>query len=359
MIRAKLQELQLDKHLRALYKKYEQILIPGFLVFGFLGDIFTFQALQIATTLKLLFGYLVLAAASMVYLYWFDAHKKEAHPAILIYLRFAAPLAIQLSFGALLSAALLFYWFSGAFAVSWPLFAVIVAIMISSEVFRHIFVRPTVQLTVYSFVFFSYLSILLPYALNSLAGWLFAVSGVISTLGTLALAALLSRFVPRIRQAPGQIYVGVVGVFLAMSTFYLFNLIPPLPLTLRDIGVYHNVERVGDSYQLISERETFIEKLIPGKTLTLDEDGAIYIFNSIFAPANIVTTIYHRWEYKNEDGRWVTSDRLQFLVRGGRSDGYRAYTFKSGLTPGAWRVTVENDRGQTLGRIHFTLVTAK
>lgn len=356
MLRKKWEQLGLDKHLRELYKKYEQILIPGFLVVGFLGDIFTFQTLQIRTTLWLLFGYLLLAAGSMIYLYWFDAHLKSPHTSIWSYLRFIAPFAIQYSFGALLSASLLFYWFSGAFAVSWPLFGVIVAVMISSEVFRHIFVRPTVQLTVYSFVLFSYLSVLLPYALSSLAGWLFAVAGVMSTIITLGFAALLSRFVPRIRQAPGQIYIGVVGVFLAMSTFYLLDLIPPLPLAIRDIGVYHNVERVGSNYILTSEPETLLDQLIPGKQLTLEEGGSIYVFNAIFAPANITTLITHRWEYKNTEGEWIESDRLRFVIRGGRQDGYRSYTMKSGLTPGLWRVTVENNRGQTLGRIRFTLV---
>ena len=98
MLKERLQRLGLDKRLRDLYKQYERILIPGFLVVGFIFDVITFRTLQIKTNLILLMGYVLLAAGSFSYTHIYDAKPQLSPYRIFSYLRFLAPLTEQISF---------------------------------------------------------------------------------------------------------------------------------------------------------------------------------------------------------------------------------------------------------------------
>ncbi|MCK4893685.1 MAG: DUF2914 domain-containing protein, partial [Calditrichia bacterium] len=57
----------------------------------------------------------------------------------------------------------------------------------------------------------------------------------------------------------------------------------------------------------------------------------------------------------SKSGQWLTTDRLKYIVVGGRKAGYRGYTYKRHVVPGEWRVDVQTDDGQTLGRITFEI----
>lgn len=349
---------RLDRHLRTIYKKYERFLIPSFLVSGFVLDVVTFRTLQIITTLWLQLGYAALAGVAICFTHVFDARPHLTSSKILSYLRFLAPLAEQVAIGALLSSALLFYWFSGAFSVSWPLFAIISGVMVSSELFRHVYMRPTVQLSVLNFCLLSYFSILLPIVLKSLNGWVFILSGTLSTLLVLLIVFILGFLAPKLRALRPKLLVAVLMVYLIMSGFYFLKLIPPLPLAIKDAGIYHEVTRTeSGKYKLVGEPESTWQGLWPGQTVHLNSGDPLYAFTAIFVPAELSTVIYHHWEYKNPaTGDWTDQGMLHFVAKGGRQAGFRGYTLKSNLTAGRWRVTVQNHRGQVLGRLNFKIV---
>ena len=64
----------------------------------------------------------------------------------------------------------------------------------------------------------------------------------------------------------------------------------------------------------------------------------------------------HHWQYYDrQEKEWLSVDKLSFEIEGGRQAGYKGYSFKSNLLPGAWRIYVENERGQVLGRIKFNV----
>ncbi len=356
MFKDKLQSFGLDKRLKAIYTKYERLLIPGFLVVGFIFDVITFKALDIRTALQLLFGYVVMAGLVLVYIHIYDARSEPSRWRIWSYLRFLAPLALQLSFGALLSSSLLFYWFSGSLSVSWPLFVVITGIMISSELFRKFYMRPAVQLSLYNFVILSYLAVLFPFILKSLSGWIFILSGAISTLVVMGLVLGLSYFSATIKRQQPSLILASFAVLVVMNAGYFLNLIPPLPLSIREAGMYYDIVRQPGSYELVGPEESWWQALVPGQNIQLDTGDSLYAYTAIFAPAEVLTTIYHTWEYRDPlTDRWIEKSRLSFTARGGRGDGFRGYTLKFALAPGKWRVTVQNVRGQVLGRLPFTI----
>jgi hypothetical protein len=337
------------RELKALYQKYERALIPGTLVFGVIVDSLTFRSINIETAFFLLLVYAVVAGAAIGYINTYDA-RAESSVSAFRYLRLAMPLVIQFSFGALLSASLIFYWFSGAFSVSWPIIFLIALLMVSNDVFRHYYLRPGVQVSVYFFILFSLASVMLPYVLNSMSAWIFVLAGVAS----LGLIAAYLRLFGTLWSIRRRLATPIAVIFVGMNMLYFFNLIPPIPLSLREAGVYHHVERADGDYRLLSEKESFFADLLPGTTIHVGANEPVFVFSAVFAPADLNTRIVHRWQrYDEERDKWVSVATPSFPLIGGRGDGYRGFSQTSNASPGKWRVDVETVRGQVLGRVRF------
>ena len=74
----------------------------------------------------------------------------------------------------------------------------------------------------------------------------------------------------------------------------------------------------------------------------------------MFAPVDLRTTIYHRWQYRPRGaGHFSTTDRIGFAISGGREGGYRGYTIKQRVLPGDWRMDAETAEGRIIGRVSF------
>lgn len=338
--------------IKAFLKKYERLLLPAFLLLGLAVDFVTFKTLNIQTAFMLLTSHLVVAAASLTFVNVYDAKKRTSKT--LGYVRLGVPFIIQLTFGALLSASLIFYWFSGAFSVSWPLIVIFAILMASNDILREYYQRPLVQLSVYFFILFSYLTLVLPFVFRSIDEWVFIVSGSASLILIYLFTDALSRAVPEIKRQRSLILAISILIFSAMNALYFLNIIPPLPLSIRDAGIYHNVERVGNDYVVQEEDYSFVDQIIPGKTIHVTTGERVYLFSAIFAPTDLGTVIVHDWEYL-DDGKWVSRSRPSFAISGGRDAGFRGYSFNSHMETGKWRVSIETARGQVLGRVRFTV----
>lgn len=342
--------------MKALYQKYERFLMPAMLVVGLAADFFTFKNIRIETSLMLLGAYFILAGLAITYIHLYDKPGiQDRHP-VSRATRVVAQMIVQFAFGALLSASFVFYWFSGTVAVSWPLILIFALLMVSNDVLRHYFERPVVQISVYFFTAFSLLSLILPVAFNSIAVWHFVYAGILSLIFISFYIAGIARLVPSMREKRARMFIPVLIIFAAMNAFYFFNVIPPIPLSVREAGVYHDVRRSGSDYLVQAEKETFWQRVWPGQKIHAAPGERLFVFASIFAPADLNTTIVHEWQYYDASaGEWVSKDRLTYPISGGRVQGYRGYTLKTTVQPGKWRVDVETQRGQVLGRVHFTV----
>ena len=338
--------------LSALYKKYERALIPSMLIFGVLVDFFTFKAISIRSSFILLGIHALIAGVTIAYVNYYDSRRIETTSGLFRYVRLASPLLLQFSFGALLSASLIFYWFSGVLSVSWPLMGLIIILIVANDVFREYYMKPVVQLSVYFFILFSISSLVVPYALNSISPWVFLLSGIVSIGLAVVYVTSLFRFLPHLRHEKKRLTIAITVIFLFMNALYFLNIIPPIPLSLREAGVYHDLVRVNGGYSVQAEAESLLQKLAPGQTIHTQPGRPIYVFTTIFAPADLDTEIIHHWQfYDTAERRWVSRDELSFTLFGGNETGYRGYSVKTSVEPGKWRVDVETKRGQVLGRI--------
>ncbi len=346
--------------IKDFFERYERVLLPATLLAGVLIDFVTFKTINLKASFILLSVQAILAGLAVFAINVIDSRERLQGYAVFRYARLFAPFVIQLTFGALLSASFAFYWFSGAFSASWPFFVIIILFMVSNDALRTYYLRPVVQLPVYYFALFSLISIALPYALHSLLPSLFIASGLIAGLLVFAYYVLLSRLIPTLRYEQVSIFSLIGFIFFFMNALYFLNYIPPIPLVLRESGVYHGLERRGDEYALRDEDRGVLERLLPGTTVRAAELEQLFAFSAISAPTDLQTTIVHEWQYFDPaEKEWVTKSTVSYTISGGREEGFRGYSMKSRLEEGRWRVNVKTPRKQTIGRIHFRVERAQ
>lgn len=343
------------------YQRYERFLIPLALLFGLVSDFLLFQYINTAMVFTILAGHLTLAAAMIALIHYGDAEAVRPIWRWLKYVRLFAPVILQFALGALLSSFFVFYWFSGSFFSSWPFIVLVVFLLVSNDLLKAYYLRLPVAIGVYYFILFSYFALVLPYLLSTIEPWVFVVAGLVS-LGTMLLyLGALSLIVPRVlgsRFALGNI---VLVIFVGLHILYFTNMIPPVPLTIRDAGVFHLVERTdaGD-YLVRSEGRSPLYEFFLGTTIHRTQGSAVYVYTAIFAPTELSTRVAHHWyHYDTSAGQWRSMDRIVYPISGGRDDGYRGFTRRTNVFPGKWRVDVETERRQVIGRITFEIENAE
>jgi hypothetical protein len=335
---------------KELYEKYERYLMPAAFLAGFVWDNLTLRRIDLLYENIVFLIYIFVAGAGIILV---NVSPK--------YIRLV-PLFMQFAFGGLFSAFVVFYFRSASFTASWPFLVLLLFFLIGNEIFKKQYLRLVFQLSVFFVVLFSYSIFALPVFIGKMGDGVFLLSGVVSlfVMGLLILALNLS--------IPGKIYhvrralfSSVAGIYVLLNIFYFTNIIPPIPLSLKDIGIYHSVDKISAGqytaasehvpWYSVKERISPVFHWVPGTS--------VYAFSAVFAPTKINTTIFHVWYYFDESrGEWMESSRLGFSIAGGRGGGYRGYTVKSGVFPGKWRVDVTTGRGQILGRLNFGVVKA-
>lgn len=184
-------------------------------------------------------------------------------------------------------------------------------------------------------------------------------SGVSALIVITLLYLLIQYLVPEVAVPQRtRIARAIAIIYVVFNILYFSNAIPPLPLALKDAGVYHKVTRIGTGYQLAAEPQAWYQQfLFTNVVFHYTKGESAWVFSAVFAPSGLSTTLVHEWQrYDAATNQWVTTDTLRFPINGGRDGGYRGYSIKSGITPGKWRVNVKTQYGQTIGRIAFTAV---
>jgi hypothetical protein len=157
----------------------------------------------------------------------------------------------------------------------------------------------------------------------------------------------------QLEQTLWRILGGAVAVVATVVILYFSGLVPPIPLTAKEAGIYQNVVRTADGYQVTHEGSSRWSRFLP-RTVHHVSGTPLYAYSAIFAPSAFSANIVHRWErYDEAQKKWVTESMVAFTLSGGRAGGYRGYSEKDNPQPGKWRVTIETIEGQTIGRLNF------
>jgi hypothetical protein len=190
-----------------------------------------------------------------------------------------------------------------------------------------------------------------------MGAYVFLLSGALSLVLIVLYAAVLRVLhLKRFRESAWSTRTAIGLIFVSINILYFTNIIPPIPLAMKELGVYHSVIKEGGVYVLTEESREWWD-VWSYRTVHVSKGETAYVFGSVFAPTKLETDITHVWERYDPDGDgWVEKDSVTFRIVGGRDGGYRGYSLKRDLDEGLWRVNVESNRGQLIGRIHFTVV---
>lgn len=262
---------------------------------------------------------------------------------------------LQFLLGGLFSAYAIFYSQSTSFSTTAIFLAIIVAFLIGNEFLQTRYSSVKMLISLFALVTLSFFTFFLPV----LTGWM---NSIVFVIGVLITGVIVWKIVQLTLQGLPNVSLRTAftissPAFLLMilcMVLYFLNWIPPIPLSLKFGGIYHQIEKIQDEYILTYEKGPWYD-LWKESNDRVRIDAPVYCFSSVFAPVTLETTIYHHWQWRplDELAYFTTTDRIPITITGGRETGYRSYTTKHRVQTGEWLVNVETEDGRILGRMTF------
>jgi hypothetical protein len=344
--------------IKSFFTRYERYVSPATVVIGFIFDNLTLRRIDVFFSNALLISYLIISALSIMLLNIRESRRTRAEAEHADTIHMILIFMMQFCLGGLFSASFLFYSKSGTLIASWPFLLMLVGYVVGNEILRKNYVRLGFQIAVFFTALFSYLIFFLPIILGKMGDPIFILSGIASLMLTGLFIYILSWFAPaRTAKSAPIVMLSLAGVFALMNALYFTNVIPPIPLSFKEAGIYRSVEKLPDgTYLATGEKQSWFRILASDPILHMVPGQPLYALTSIFAPTNLKTNVIHSWQYYDDkDGGWVVANTVSLAISGGREGGFRTYSVKENVFPGLWRVDVTTPRGQLIGRLTFKL----
>lgn len=317
---------------------------------GFVTDLLLLNRIDDLVDNLILLAYVLLSTTALLLLYVGAAERAPGK--LSRFFTKWTPTLMQYAFGGLLSGMLIFYGRSGDWIASAPFFLVILAVIFGNELVEKRSDRLVYHISLYFIGLFSYVVLVVPVLTGKMGDGIFILSGVIALMLVTFVVQLLYRVVPNFMQANTKRVIVTIGaVYLGFNALYFLSIIPPIPLSLIDLEIVQSVDRFENgNYRIVYEEQPWYRSVPFVRPVVHPVGSQIACFASVYAPTRLTTDIYHRWEYKDEAGKWQEHFRFGYEVSGSNTGGYRGYTELSSFFPGVWRCSVETERGQVLGR---------
>lgn len=264
-------------------------------------------------------------------------------------------LLVHFMLGSLISLYSLFFLKSASLASSLLFIVLIMGVLVANELPRVQSAGLGLKVALYALCLFSFFSMLWPTFLGFVGRVPFALSLASTGIVVAYIARWVHRRIPNRRLASRRILLPGAALGALTVAFYFLGWIPPVPLAVVDMGIYHRVEKRGDRYWLYHERPAWALWRKGDQDFEARSGEAVYFFSRIYSPARFSDELTLHWFWRDPRGGWVSSDRIPMKILGGRREGFRGFSYKQNYVPGDWRVKVETTDGREIGRIRFRL----
>lgn len=343
---------------RNFYTRYERPISSFSLVLGFIIDALTLKRADKLWENLWILGYIILIGIFIILIH--STEHTEERKDISDKTHFWYVNILQFCLGGALSANLVLYYRSASIFVVWPFILILIIAFWANESLKAHHTRFSFQITLFFLSIYSFMIFFLPVVFHRLGALIFLISGLLS-LAIISLFVWLVFYFTKDRFAESKKLITclVLGIFALMNFLYFTNLIPPIPLALKDAGVYYSISKVEGGYEAVYEDLGWKQHFIFSPDFKKLSGSPAYVFSAIFSPKNLNLTILHEWQYYDPNKKdWVTERIINLPVTGGRDGGFRTYSMRRDLREGKWRVNIETGRGQTIGQVRFTVVAA-
>jgi hypothetical protein len=337
----------------ALHEKQIEIL---FFVGGFIFDVLFLSEIDDYFSIAQQAVYLLIIVSIIHYEILFRLHKWKPQNNFLTNIWQYRELILHFLLGSLLSVYSLFYIKSASFISSLVFLAAMVILLISNELPIVKKAKVSFKMGLYAICLFSFISILFPLVLG-FVGWTPFGLALATTLGFFYLQIrFLKKFLDDEKTLRQTIFFPGISVLLIFCVFYFAGWIPPVPLSAKEQGIYHLVEKQNGKYLLSTEKSWWNWIRLGDQVFNARPGDKIYFYLQIYSPARFADQIYVRWLFKDPVSGWQKTDRIPLSITGGRENGFRALTTKANYQPGQWRVQVETSMGHEISRTNFQVV---
>jgi hypothetical protein len=349
------------ERLRLYYAKNEQKIAVLSFICGFLFDIVTVARADhwLAIFQQVVYIAVILAALTQMFLEEGAPAADGAGRFFLVrwYYQYRTAL-VHFFLGTLLNVYTIFFFKSSSLLVSFVFLAFLVFLLWANESERFKSLGLPFKFTLLALCAMCFAANVVPIFVGSIGTMVFLASMLVGCVPVVGVAWWIRRsrpeFFPRARR---QMLVPLGGVLVGFLAFYTLRLIPPVPLSIPFIGVYHAVEKNGDEYRLSHERPIWRVWQHGDQEFLAQPGDRIYVFFRIFSPTRFSDQVQMRWYWEDPVRGWQLQDTIPIRIVGGRAEGFRGYGFKSNYQPGEWKVQVGTLDNREIGRVYFSLET--
>ena len=349
--------MDIIKSIQNFYGKFERPISSISLFGGFIFDIFALKRLDLFWENFWIVIHLLIVAVCIILVNLNDNEGVDPSDPSKSYFWYIN--TMQFFFGGLLSTFLVFYFRSATLSVSWPFLLILLGAFIANERLKRHYSRLTFQISLLFLSILSYLAFITPVFLHRIGMDIFLASTVASLIIlTIFLRILKSLSNEKFKKSRRKVTFSVLGIFLITNILYFYNLIPPIPISLKDAGIYHSITRDANlDYNVVSEDSGWLGYFIFSQNFHAVAGDSAFAYSAIFSPDLFNIDLIHQWQkYDSVSNEWITINEVNLFAIGGRDGGYRTYSEEKNISPGEWRVNVLMSGGQVIGRMQFNVV---
>jgi len=338
------------------YGRFERLISSLSLIWGFIFDALTLKRVDALWENLWILGHIIIVGLFIILVH--VKERKEGDERNPSKAHFWYVNILQFFFGGLLSTFLVFYFRSTDIFTTWPFLFILALAFVANDSFKRHYTRFSFQISLFFLSIYSFMIFLVPVVLHKIGDWVFLLSGFLSLIIISFFVLALFYFgKDKFSKNKKIIPLLITIIFIVINVLYFTNLIPPIPLSLKDGGVYHSISNSNGNYNVSYENHGWKSYFQLYQKFDKTPDSPVYVYSAIFSPKYLNITIIHEWQYYDQiKKKWVTSSTIRLNVIGGREDGFRTYSMRSNLTNGKWRVNIKTETDQIIGCVRFNII---
>lgn len=335
------------------YERHELRFDIGFFLGGFFFDILTLSDVDDILGISQQLVYLFLLGL-ILYYDFLDSKGLIKVPERLQKFWEFRQAALHFLLGSLLSLYSLFFLKSAALFSSMLFVVILVVVMIANELKSVRSRGVNIKIALFVVCVFSFFSITVPVGLGFVGLFPFLLSVALTGGVLYGVYHLLLKKVQDPKTLQRHLLAPGFATLLFFLAFYFIGLIPPVPLSIQKMGIYHNIEKTEGAYVVSHENSAWsFWKNEGDKDFVAEPGDKVFFFAQIFSPARFSDSVILHWYFKDPKAGWQSTDRIPMRIAGGRKAGYRGFATKQNYSPGDWRISVETTDGREIGRLYF------